>query len=853
MNSKNNINSSNKFKESLSNVKEFILSLIRKKKERIEKETKNRVEEVIPQDENKEASMKDDSHTPKNSWNQDSNTPKQEQHFQDEDEYIPKDSEFWESMWASPRFAEIHPHYKWYYVSGRNSYFDSNTNLWAKKKQLWDINDSIDKTQRKYTYAWVMPAGLVTIPLPNGSIPDISSIVYNGKYPPLFKKDQNNCIYIQCQEKQYVSFIFYQNQNITPLDPIKEDSEKIIFDKLSSETQNLLNSLKPVSSKDTATQIKKHIISTKKYSTTKQWSLHKKSNKRNYITNLDASPVLDCFSAASLFAGLCRQLWIPCRVVTGHMSQETDGWKSLLGSNNGHAWNEFWDEDTQKWIHIDATPQVKEESDNTWNSQDNNNSESVSEQWDNSSKENESLEPGESSDSWNSEWDKGELSEPLQEAKWQEWESSSQEWNDSQWQESEAPSKSPIEALEELIEQAREDSLSKQAEELKDTIEKLEQSESKEDIKNILDNTKLSDFAKDMIQDIWNSKILDQEKKEIENATDESEIEMLEKNSLLNEDYKKKLSEYADVVRKKIEEEKKRQKSKMERMGFKDNELHLFQTYQDLEKEIEPELRSQIKALERILPKKYHTIQDKQNYHRSGPRIGSTGKLIEHTLTWDPNVFRRDKQVRESNEINMFESIIIDRSGSMGNFHDLNSPIRESVKAAIIRAKVLEHFKVEFNILFFDDNIEEVMAFGEVFTDKRLNTVPSRLMRALQNSWGTDIGQPLAYTLWKLEDYKKKTKKQSFWNISFIGDGTPISGLKWEWLKSLINEIRNKWYGLTAYYIGWSNQDKTELEWYFWNEQKGWTIIVPDIWQLKQKLIWSYNTGLRNIIRKYTK
>jgi hypothetical protein len=83
----------------------------------------------------------------------------------------------------------------------------------------------------------------------------------------------------------------------------------------------------------------------------------------------------------------------------------------------------------------------------------------------------------------------------------------------------------------------------------------------------------------------------------------------------------------------------------------------------------------------------------------------------------------------------------------MGNFDDPNSPMRASVKAAIIRAKVLEHFKVEFNILLFDDNVEEVMSFGETYTDKRLNTVPSRLMRALQKSGGTNIGEPLAYTL----------------------------------------------------------------------------------------------------------
>ncbi len=59
----------------------------------------------------------------------------------------------------------------------------------------------------------------------------------------------------------------------------------------------------------------------------------------------------------------------------------------------------------------------------------------------------------------------------------------------------------------------------------------------------------------------------------------------------------------------------------------------------------------------------------------------------------------------------MYETIIIDRSGSMGKFTSPGSALRESVKAGIIRAKVLEHFKVDFSLLFFDDAVESVMDF----------------------------------------------------------------------------------------------------------------------------------------------
>ena len=82
----------------------------------------------------------------------------------------------------------------------------------------------------------------------------------------------------------------------------------------------------------------------------------------------------------------------------------------------------------------------------------------------------------------------------------------------------------------------------------------------------------------------------------------------------------------------------------------------------------------------------------------------------------------------------MYETIIIDRSGSMGSFTSHGSALRASVKAGIIRAKVLEHFKVDFSILFFDDDVESVMDFGEKFSDRKKSSIPSNMMRSLVKS-----------------------------------------------------------------------------------------------------------------------
>ncbi|MBP7847945.1 transglutaminase domain-containing protein [Patescibacteria group bacterium] len=87
--------------------------------------------------------------------------------------------------------------------------------------------------------------------------------------------------------------------------------------------------------------------------------MRNKSNNKNYVTNLDASPVLECFSANVLNTALVRELETPARVVVGHMIQSVskDG-KAHLSSNNGHAWSEI--RDGSKRIRFDATPTNKE-------------------------------------------------------------------------------------------------------------------------------------------------------------------------------------------------------------------------------------------------------------------------------------------------------------------------------------------------------------------------------------------------------------------------------------------------------------------------------------------------------------
>ena len=409
--------------------------------------------------------------------------------------------------------------------------------------------------------------------------------------------------------------------------------------------------------------------------------------------------------------------------------------------------------------------------------------------------------------------------------------------------------KSPSELLDEMVEKAKEDNLMKQAEEMKDVLDKLDNAQSKEDIKNILDESKLSDFAKDMVDKIGKDKILDEEKKEIEKLDDEKKIEEALKDSLLDDEYKQKLKEYAKIMKDKIAEEKRKLKSEMERLWFTEQELWYYKEYKQLEQEVEPEVRKQIRELQKILPVNYQILTNEKDVYRSWPKL-DCNKLTEFAVTWDPLIFRRNHEVRESNEINMFETIIIDTSWSMWSVDYPWSILRESVKAAITRAKVLEHFKVDFSIVLFWDRVDEVMTFWEKFSSKKKCSIPSRLMRAAHQSWGNSR-EPISYVYQNMLKQYKKNRWKSFGNISFIWDGDLYSWMQRPELKAMIEDLKRRWFGVTAYYI---NDSRSRLiDYYFGSESDWWAVYAWSSKDLSKEIIEAHKTHLKKKIKKYMK
>lgn len=878
-------NNENKERQkTLKKIRDYILSLLIKKQSKakeIEKvlqetpKTEEIAEEKSIWEKLKEKILNENDKPPEKKEDQKPNESQLESSPEDQDEYIPRNSEFGESLGEANRFGEIYPPFLGYYTQGKKSYFDPNTNLRSKKKKLSAITNILNSWIQKYNYAGIIKAGISSIPLPEWALPDTESLCFDGSKPPLFQIDQNNCIYLVSDKQQRISFNFGLHQIKNDKEPIPQDQENIIFKALSHETESLLKSLRngPINL-SAASKIKQHIIKTKKYSTKVQGTLRDKSNKRNYLQHIEESPILECFSANTLFVGLCRSLGLKSRLIVGHMVQNTSkSWKAFVGSNTGHARSEVWDESKNERVRFDATPTEKDEKDKKPDEDKENNEEKNNQDADDNfdedqeSQNTQDAENGEKSDKEGKDGEKSDQesdSDENQESSELDQKSESDQESDKskkkqkedvkenkQKQQPKHKEKSASQLLDELIQKAKEDSLTQNAEKIKEVLDKIEKSQDKKEVKKALEEAGLEDFAKDLVDKVGNDRILEEEKEEMKNIEDEKELEQKLRESLLDDEYKRKLKEYAETIKERIEEQKRKMKSEMERFGFKDEELALYKQYKALEQEVMPEVRRQIEELKRILPPQYLINRDEERYYNSGARL-DRNKLVDRKVNGETKLFQRSKIEMDSQEINMFETIIIDRSGSMGSFADRNSPFFQSIKAAITRAKVLEYFKVDMSIVIFDDTIDEVMSFGESFSERRTK-IPSKLMRAATTrSWGNSQ-EPITHVYHKMKERMRLLGGKSFGNISFIGDGDIYNFNQVTTLKAMIEDLKRQGMGVTAYYINKEQTKMPLIEYYFWKPEDGNAIYAKDTTDLSAKLISNHKNKLNLLIKKYLK
>ena len=783
------ISTKNNFKENLWILRSFLSSLLEERNNNFVWDTKENVVDIV--ENNKWSFLWNTLRkiTWKRSLTQ-SERDKQDFHEKNQKDYIDQNIEFWESLWESSRFAEISPGLIWYFIISKKSSFDINSKKWFHENNLQPLNnDNLNKSYHRHNYTGVISKWTTPIALPEWTMIDIDSLFFDGNTIPKLERDTNKWLYISSETKQHISFNFYASYESDSSNPIEDEKTKIIWSRLTKETSSLISAWREELSlwednRSIAEKIVSHITYTKGYSLESGWMPRKKSNKKNFIYQLDKAKSLTSHDANTLFIALCREISIPARIVAWYKVKDRDvSWNTSLSQDKLSYWSEIWDDNIWSWIRLDATANQQK------------------------------IVP--------------------------------------QKYKQETPAIEPEKALKDLLDKIKRDDVISQYDEMEKALKGFSNAKSKQDIRKTIDEASVENFAKEIVYDIGNKEILIQEKKEILEMESEEEVRKAENSSLLDADYKVSFLDYAKEVKKRIEKERKRQQAEMRRMWFKKDELKIYKSYVKIERELEWDIRQQIRVLEKIMPRNLKIREREEQWFSSGSHILNTGKLVEYALTWDGRIFKKADEIQEKAEINMFETILIDRSGSMWKLTDTWSALREAVKAAIIRARVLEYFKVDFSIIMFDHEVEEIMSFWEKFSSTMDNNIPSKLMRAALKSGGTDMWAPLSFTLESMKEKSRKKRNKSFGNISFLWDGEPQSWLRWKELNTLIDEIRGQWFGLTAYYIHGSDQEKKELEWYFWSEKSWWTIVVWEISELKEKLIWSYNTNLRRIIKRY--
>jgi hypothetical protein len=79
----------------------------------------------VKKEENSIEDKKDSDDSPNGKWQ---TSPRNESAQEYKNKYDPRDTEFGESSWESPRFAEISPSYSGYYTSAEKPSFDPSVN-----------------------------------------------------------------------------------------------------------------------------------------------------------------------------------------------------------------------------------------------------------------------------------------------------------------------------------------------------------------------------------------------------------------------------------------------------------------------------------------------------------------------------------------------------------------------------------------------------------------------------------------------------------------------------------------------------------------------------------------------------
>lgn len=635
-----------------------------------------------------------------------------------------------------------------YYASGRKSYFDRARKTWSKRKQLSSYTEVLSGTKR-----WKMNGKiddkLVSLPLPNEYALDSSSLKTKGGNVKLFR-DQNGCFYVQADAPCFFS-IEFQKENPYFTGPlVPQDREPLYDGQLSGETEAVLQNLQG-NDFEKAQKIQAYVLKRHFYpgggdlhaAQALQYKLRHESTPENYVSTLDQSEYLECYSSNTLFCALARRAGIPTRLVIGHRVKGARKGKATITQSTGHAWSEVWD--GSSWRRIDATPPPKPQ-----------------DQKKEQEKEKGDGGPTQEADDGGVEQPPGDLTQQTQERVEQQLDKVQQDLKSQ-----EASTEETSNAQDDLRE-ARE--ILEQMEKAKKELEKkLQEADSFEKLDRLEKEAQKEDLLPDMKEDLQ-KKIEAKEKQMKEELKDK--IEKMSDDGFLDEKQHQALEQ--DIER---GEGKKLDQLQQEI----DRENQLYLEYDAIREEVQPLVDHWEKYFLEHLPKQEEITVDEDSVSRQGlfnrRAMSRPGNLLFGTV-------KNPRKIDSSLAPRFLAKIVLDVSGSMKDRGKLQNARKLLVFFNELFTRVRKEFGyLRFSISVFADGITEIKTFDQdydaatpyPFPDGEQSTVKVRLMKKVQASGGTNMLPAIQRAAADLQEEKMHYPDYAS-ALYFLGDGEDTCG-----------------------------------------------------------------------------
>lgn len=276
----------------------------------------------------------------------------------------PKEGEPLSVIWM------IKPPFGGYYKENSLDSWDEARKTWVQSEYEfthWRAPQFDESAQLYEIFTLLMPNQWTRLPIPY--------VMQLAKAPASCKVmvDQNGDATVWHNGKSSEQISFYLIEKDNPSRSAKGEKTaqgKFNLSGLSNETRQKIKELKN-SQDDEITQAEKlayYCRSRLKYSNDSGFNEAYRAHPGGFVSAIDEHKQADCDVANTYFAGLLSELGISARHTVGHMVKGQKNGMTQITSGTGHAWTEVFNNQTNEWTRIDATPagdsQMQEEQEN---------------------------------------------------------------------------------------------------------------------------------------------------------------------------------------------------------------------------------------------------------------------------------------------------------------------------------------------------------------------------------------------------------------------------------------------------------------------------------------------------------